>query len=122
MSITPKQAPGISNQYIENHKNCTNPKFSECHIVTGIFGIRNNQPSFSHSKLKYSGQFQLQLEFPRTELSMKPLSVNSEYLFYIIDAFKPYKLLVDTGANLSILEPKTNERFEDRHPENVVSP
>lgn len=48
------------------------------------------------------------------------LSVKSKNLYYIYDATNTHKLLIDTGAGLSIFKPRICQNYSRRCPENVT--
>lgn len=48
------------------------------------------------------------------------LTVNSKNLFYIRDASNKFKLLIDTGAGISVFKKNTAQNFRTRSPENVT--
>lgn len=48
------------------------------------------------------------------------LTVNSKNLYYINDATGTYKLLIDTGAGISIFKEHTAKNFKQRFPEKVT--
>ncbi|KAJ8977201.1 hypothetical protein NQ317_011212 [Molorchus minor] len=67
-----------------------------------------------------SREFQPKLELPRTTVHLSPLlSVKSKNLYYIQDATKQFKILIDSGAGLSIFKPETCQNYRRRSPENV---
>lgn len=66
-------------------------------------------------------QLQPQSELPRTRLHLNPLlTVKSRNLYYIKDITNTFKILIDTGAGISIFKEKTAEKFSNKFSENAI--